>query len=618
MNRIYDRMLSIRTYSEFERNWNGNDRCYIADEGDKYAFCFAPKSLADGMITASNTKVLKRTLLYIRPMVTDIQRTMGPDFIAQPNLKITIPYGHYGVILSATCDFELNASTVLGIHHGDGSSPLWTMSGNRAVLNDGIYTAMVITDGKLFFTDRGIMIKVDGNGHTVISYGLSYAFANDCAEKMFHEYAEVSQESIDFWNAYFESCPVVESKGEACLLRQYWHWWCALINVSNIAFNAFPMYMSPDRGSGWYGTWSNDGPETMAALSLTNQRAIAKELIVRYIEAAISDTGIHSWYLHSDGNGCFGRQGDVGRLSQGVPNIIHTVAFYIRNTGDVSILEERVNNTTVYEKIKTYFHTLFEMRDWDYDGLIEWRNLWETGWDDKLGCFFKKASLNEWMYMAVQYNEEETTAFYKENSYPVVAVVEQVYLRWAITAMKQLAGLQNDRAVVSFCEGMESLTSQSFEHKCWNEEDGFYYDYNVRENCQIKSKSADCFYALYFETNPKRIKRIVEKLYDKNAFAARYIPMQSMDCHGFSSTGYWSGGHWPREMSYLSMGLCKAGEKQLAEEILLKAIMSGENDCLYEVMNPIEGVPTSGVTKMAYDVLEVVALLCIEGKVHWQ
>ena len=41
-------------------------------------------------------------------------------------------------------------------------------------------------------------------------------------------------------------------------------------------------------------------------------------------------------------------------------------------------------------------------------------------------------------------------------------------------------------------------------------------------------------------------------------------------------------------------------------------------NCLYEVMNPIEGVPTSGVTKMAYDVLEVVALLCIEGKVHWQ
>ena len=94
--------------------------------------------------------------------------------------------------------------------------------------------------------------------------------------------------------------------------------------------------------------------------------------------------------------------------------------------------------------------------------------------------------------------------------------------------------------------------------------------------------------------------------------------MQAMDCEGFSPTGYWSGGHWPREMSYMALGLWKSGNKDTAIEIAKKAIMTGKGECLYEVCNPYTGVPTSKVTKMAYNVLNVVALLCIDEKIEWE
>lgn len=614
---IYDKLISERVYNENELNLNGNDRLYVVDEGEKYSFRTAPVDLERGMFSENGKKCLRRYLFFVKPNKTTYSRRIGPDFLEQPDFKITLPYHGYGTVINSKCDFEIFDSTVYGIYQEKKDKPQWMVENNTAVLTDGSYTMWVITDGTIKYTDYGICIKSSSDTNTIIGYGITSDFAKTQCEGMFNNLADVIKESKCFWESYFNSCPVVNDADEECVIRQYWHWWCALIAVSNVEFNKFPLYMSPAREN-WLGTWSNDGPETMAAMSLTNQSDIARKLIVNYIEAAINEQGIHSWYLHSDGTGCYSKEGDVGCLSHGVPNIIHTLDFYIRNTGDKSILSEKSNEITVYAKIKKYFYKLFEIRDLDNDGLIEWRNLWETGWDDKLGCFFKTASLEEWANMASNYSEEEKTDFYIKNSYPVISIVEQVYLKWAILSMKKMALLMDDINTVDFCEDKYNLNEQNFHEKLWNEKTGFYFDYNIRENHRNESKSADSFYALYFEKDANRIKRITEKLTDKNAFGNTFIPMQAMDCEGFSPTGYWSGGHWPREMSYLSLGLWKSGHKQLAKETVIKAIMTGKGDCLYEVCNPFDGRPTTKITKMAYDILNVVALLCIEEKIEWE
>lgn len=42
--------------------------------------------------------------------------------------------------------------------------------------------------------------------------------------------------------------------------------------------------------------------------------------------------------------------------------------------------------------------------------------------------------------------------------------------------------------------------------------------------------------------------------------------------------------------------------------------MSKKDDCLYEVINSIDDKSAAKVPKMAYDVLNVVTLRCIEGE----
>lgn len=93
--------------------------------------------------------------------------------------------------------------------------------------------------------------------------------------------------------------------------------------------------------------------------------------------------------------------------------------------------------------------------------------------------------------------------------------------------------------------------------------------------------------------------------------------MQSKDSFGFSPTGYWSGGHWPREMGYLAMGIHNSGETEEARNILFRALMSGKGNDFYEVLNPFTGEPTTGSKKMAYDIMDVVAFLVIDGKIDW-
>lgn len=603
------------------QNGIANDRWYVAENGENgFKFLTAPVNRNYGKIAEDGSHILERNLLFldVQEDKTDLLRTYTADYLEYGKTKIFLPYHRYGAVITSNNNLKFVSSVQNGIFHEKGKMPEWKYKENYAILQDGSYFIVIITEGKIEAIKNGLEIECNNNAcKTVVSFYISEDKAVDIAKELFNNTSEVIKESEKFWEDYLYSCPISETDDNEFKMRQYWHWFAALTNVSNVEFNDFPIYVAPARPGGWLGTWSNDGPETMAVLSLTNQSEISRRLILSYVEAAINNDGIHSWYLHSDGEGCYGRQGDVGFFSHGVPCIVHTTDFYIRNTGDKSILNAPCGNVTLYEKLKKYMITLFELRDLDNDGLIEWRNLWETGWDDKLGCFFKGATLEDWCRMSMSDKREEQEGFYKENQYPVAAIVEQVYTLWALLSMKHMAELSGDAEMVDFCIEKYNKTKNCVDQKCWDEQSGFYYDYNVREECLAKTKSADTFYYLFFEKDKNRIERICEYITNPNCFGLKCLPMQSADAEGFSPTGYWSGGHWPREMSYVALGLHAAGKDDLARDIIIKALNSGSGNLFYEVMNPYTAVPTSVVTKMAYNSLIELALLCIENKIDW-
>ncbi len=595
------------------KTWTGNNRWYAAIDESKgsFDFCAAPVSREDGDSTKAG-KILNKTFFRLVSSEPDAF-IYYPDGVKNSRIQIDFPFGSYGAIINSYASAEI-------ISENGKIKNRKTADGRQNVtVSDGVYTLSFVTDADVSVSgSKIIMSGKDGARFAVsVSFGTDEFSVTESADRLFSDRDVSADKSRKFWNGYFDSCPVYISGEEELLVRQYWAWWCLLVNVSDVEFNRFPVYMAPDR-TGWLGTWSNDGPECMAALSLTCMRDTAKRLICSYIDAAINSEGRHGWYLHSDGESCYGRKGDSGRLSNGVAIIVHTVGFYIRNTGDKDILDFRLpSGMTVYEKLSLYMHSIGKDRDINSDSLIEWANLWESGWDDKLGCFFRNAPIGEWWKAAESMSEAEYQAFLKKNRSPVTTVVEQVYYLRALSEMSAMARIKNDAEFEKQCADKYNKVRAAVRSECWSGEDGFYHDIDVNAGEIINAKSADSFYFLYYETDGDRKKQIYSHLDNPDEFGLYYTPMQSADCEGFSPDGYWSGGHWPREMSYLALGLDKAGYTEKAVGILKKALCSGKGNIFYEVLNPYTGKPTTGITRMAYDIMDVVALLAVSGKIRW-
>lgn len=615
----YDR-LTYKTNNEANKyNWLGNLRWFVYEyENGKLAFrCISalPQMSHEECAAIEMQKELVR--VAIEP-AKNSERVFGVDYFVTNNCKLYMPFYEYGALLDASDSVKIDYDGTAYIEQ------------ECAVIETGAYYVAIKADKPPVINNDSISVCA---GWMAFEYGTDKQKVIADCKKLLKNRDKVISENKKFWNDYLDSCPIVEMDSkftykhdnynvDECFMpddfvaRQLWHYSCMLQNVSEVEFNKFPLYMAPDKIN-WLGTWSNDGPQCMAALSLTNQKELSKRLIVSYITNSLTDKGEFSWYMHADGVGCFGTKGDVGRLSHGAPYLPQTVEYYIRNTGDLSILSEDAGGLTVYEKLKSYILNLHTLRDINNDFLIEWANLWETGWDDKGGTFFSSASLEEWMEAVSSGTEDEIDEFYKNNQHPVIAIVEQVISLWAFKAMSKLSELKNDGELKNYCDSMYLSMKKAVSDKCWNEEDGFYYDIDVNSGTQTKEKSADAFYWMNFEEDSSRNKQLFEHLTDENEFNCYYIPMLSKDSKGFNRYGYWSGGHWPREMSFIAMGLKNAGYKEKAFELLVRAVMCDEGNIISEVKEPLKGKSSTKITKMACSIMDVVALLDISGKVKW-
>jgi len=620
MDNLYNKLKYVRKFPINGNNWIGNLRWYVKEKHDSECYQFecisARRGESHAVCTAKN--MTEQLFEVYAGDTTEGYREYGADYIKTDPLFVSFPFYDYGCIMKGK-KLQINVQ-------GDIRSQEETLT----VYKDGYYICMR-SSGKSSVEQEKMsarMVFTAENGEDEVMLSVSFHTDNQSALEACRDLYENTEDKMQqnqmFWEEYLGSCPLAEPEvataygvdKEAFVVRQLWHWWCLLLNVNELDFNELPAYMAPDR-TNWKGIWSNDGQLCMAALALTNQKALAKRLILDYLQTSLSEDGILSWYTHSDGQGCYGLQGDVGRFSHGAPYLPQMICYYVKNTGDTKILQEIVGKRSVYEALKKYIETLYTMRINTEYNMVEWANLWETGWDDKGGCFFDNAPLEEWCGVLSSEEEDAIVAFYEKNQRPVIPVVEQVITLWSLYAMADLADLTKDAEYRQWCLDASNEIRNAVSKKCWNEKDGFYHDIDVKRNLLSSSKNADVFYWLYFEKNKKRAEKIYEHLTDSEVFGCQCIPMLSRDSKGFNPYGYWSGGHWPREMSFVAMGLDRCGYHEKARELLVKAIMIAEGCIIPEVVNPLDGKPTTLVTKMAYNIMNIVALLDLEGKVCW-
>lgn len=621
MNR-YDRLKYSNTKANDPYNWIGNLRWYMTEEKEG-TFSFRCISCLPNMSHEESVAInMTKRLFEINLSNVDCApRKYGADYLETNHFTAFFPFHEYGSLLCVDKDIKIT-------YEGKTYE-----KEDCCVIQNGFYYIAFRMNAPYENNDQGIDIQIKDKQWIAVAFHIEEEKAIADCKRLFEEQEQVLEDNRTFWNTYLESCPVVEIgedynykhptlpikecfSNEDFVTRQLWHYWCLLVNVSEVEFNKLPIYMAPDKIN-WIGTWSNDGPQCMATLSLTNQKDLSRKIIVYYLKHAMTNDGEFSWYMHADGTGCYGIKGDVGRFSHGDPYMPHVVEYYIRNTGDDTILQEDAGGVTVYEKLKTYMLNLHSLRDINQDSLIEWSNLWETGWDDKGGTFFTSASLEEWMENVSKGTDAEIEEFYKQHQRPVMAIVEQVITLWALSAMAKLARMQHDHELEEYCQTYYEKMKQAVNTRCWNEKDGFYYDIDIKSETQTTEKSADAFFWLNFESNHERSEKLLNHLNDENEFNCYYIPMLSKDSKGFNQFGYWSGGHWPREMSIIAMGLHHCGYDDKAMELLVRAIMSDEGNVIAEVIEPLEGQRSTKITKMACAVMNVVALLDISDRVVW-
>lgn len=616
---LYNKL--VHTQATRQQSWIGNLRWFV-EEGPQeccWEFRAAPKDAAHSR--APGCAVRDMFTLSVPLSGSEVSYQYRADsYCAQytgGSVKITMPWEEYGAMLqvsaqSVPCSIKFARSV-----HFCNFPDFVLITDQDMYFCIAAAVPMVFRENEIFFSCKDTC-------RIAVSFHAEQRIAMETCSRLFERRKEVCIRSASFWNSFLSSCPIHRpSYGNAAAfdleevyLRQFWHWWAALINLSSVAFNSWPIYLAPDK-SKWFGSWSNDTPEALAALSLTCAAPLVREAIVGYIARAIRTDGIHAWYTHADGQQSFGVQHDAGRFSHGVPCIVHTVEYYIRATGDRTILQADADGMRVWDKLCHYMHSLLPQRDCNADGLIECSNLWESGWDDKTGPFFEKQPLSAWVSVITNGTDKEIAEFYRANQAPVTAMVEQVYALWAFASLHRLAVYQENKAEQCYAKTQYQKILSAVRSRHWSEQTGFYHDRDVNNDKLNPVMNLDAFYFLYFEPDRTRIARMLEKLNDPKKFALPYPPATAADGEGFCPDGYWSGGYWPREMCYVGMGLAQAGAGAAGERLILQAIVSAPGNQICETLNPLTGKRTTKPVRLAYGAMLIAALQHLEQRMPW-
>jgi len=417
------------------------------------------------------------------------------------------------------------------------------------------------------------------------------------------------------WNKYLSSVPLVapadpvrftigntgkqESIAPQELVRsELWFWRGVLNSSCQVSYlPACPMMIAD--WNVFMGMWSNDGIAEVLAMTATGRSDLARAALLNWFRYSVNTTGdgTSAWTIFPSGKNTFAAEGPE-KDTQGVPVQATVVGEYVRLTGDTSILGEKLGGSagdrTLWQALLAYQRNLLKIRDVNQDHLIDWLHTYETGWDDK------------------------NSPFVDLKGHATSAINEQVFNLWSLREMVYLSRLQGDDP--SPWEHEFSVALATVHNKLWDPATERYWDLDVNTGkLWTKGENLDAYYLLYFESDPARVKSMMQRLNDPAKFNGALLPTMAFDTPNWG--GYWRGPAWPRIFSYVSMGLSRSGHGKEGFEWLARAINSNLGPLLPETVDPKAYPPGEHpggpVRIMGHDALDVMVFPDVAGLRTW-
>ena len=268
------------------------------------------------------------------------------------------------------------------------------------------------------------------------------------------------------------------------------------------------------------------------------------------------------------------------------PFLFQTALFLSRMRDDISWLSKEM-----YSGLKRYLEHWLVFWDRDSNGLCEWNSAQHGCSDnafDRAGTwralFCEGVDLNCWLYMEYLAAEKIAAAL----------------------------GQHDDKR---YFASQAELKKRLIQELLWNDEDGFFYDRDIRTGKPIKVKHCHCLHPLECGIATKeQAERIVEKhVKNPQEFWSKY-PVPSYAMNELNYTQYhkrppgsnvlhylpdghcnWRGGLWPHAEYWLCHGLMRYGFTAEAIYIASRCLELVEADPgLYEWYNPETGEGQGG------------------------
>ena len=134
--------------------------------------------------------------------------------------------------------------------------------------------------------------------------------------------------------------------------------------------------------------------------------------------------------------------------------------------------------------------------------------------------------------------------------------------------LKEIARATENDGDISDFDSFHRELKDAINEKCWNEEDGFYYDLGFGK--QIKRRHIGAYWTLLGGVVPEnRLERFLEKLLDPKEFY-RTMPLPALSAADPEYKGwgeYWLGGVWAPTSYMVLKGLSTVGKKEIADRL---------------------------------------------------
>jgi neutral trehalase len=147
------------------------------------------------------------------------------------------------------------------------------------------------------------------------------------------------------------------------------------------------------------------------------------------------------------------------------------------------------------------------------------------------------------------------------------------YIANEVRYMKKIADELGYKEETVFFGNWYDKIKKDINSTLWCEEDGFYYDYDITDNCFSKVKSVSSFLPLFSGVcNDTQAKLLVDSLLNPNEFGTEFpVPSIAVNDATFG-TDMWRGPVWINYNYMILKGLASYGYEELSQELKNKTL----------------------------------------------